>query len=62
MTGRVEPGCTLSQPSFKDWQWRQGDLIGDPCMPEALHRHAVLLPLFLHPWLLYLALFSFAAA
>jgi len=31
----VEPGSTLSQTSFKGWQWKQGCLTGDPCIPEA---------------------------
>jgi len=37
MTGRV--GTKIpSQTSFKGWQWRQGDFVGAPCMPEAFGR------------------------
>ena len=29
-----EPVSTSSQTLFKGWQWRQGYLFGDPCVPE----------------------------
>ncbi len=52
-----------SQTSLKGWQWRQGCLTGDPCLPEAFQGSAAFfLPFCVISQLRHLGLSSRAAA